>query len=229
MAQPTTELGKRLAVVMEKAGKSQSSLAKETGVSQATIGLILSGKVKNSKSDTIAKLARALNVPISWLATGYSEDESAAEKDKYFKCSPVGFYQSQAFWDAEHSKYEFMPDKSRGQFIFPTEFMADRKLDAERCKIFEVNTDAMSPALLKGDFVLVNCADKNIDKENQQKIYAVIVDGIFGFVRVSMLFGSVWLRYTNPSYPDKEYSNDTFMSSVVVAGAVVYKFGDMGL
>lgn len=64
----------RLDEAMTKAGFSQSSLARASGVPQPTINRILKGPNKRGpETDTIRKLAQACNVSFDWLNEGIGD------------------------------------------------------------------------------------------------------------------------------------------------------------
>ena len=56
----------RLRKAMEIAGKSQADLVQETGIGKSNLSRYMSGKF-DPKSDTVYKLATALNVAEMWL------------------------------------------------------------------------------------------------------------------------------------------------------------------
>ncbi len=56
----------RLRKAMEIAGKSQADLVRETGIGKSNLSRYMSGKF-DPKSDTVYKLATALNVAEMWL------------------------------------------------------------------------------------------------------------------------------------------------------------------
>ena len=57
-------IGKRLKELRTKLGLSQFELCQRSGISQASIARIEANKQKNLKSETIQKLAEALDIPI---------------------------------------------------------------------------------------------------------------------------------------------------------------------
>lgn len=61
-------LGERLAKARDRAGMSQSDLARKAGVSQSTIGNLEAGIRKRPRD--LLPIARALHVSPDWLATG---------------------------------------------------------------------------------------------------------------------------------------------------------------
>jgi len=54
--------------------KSQSALARMTGVPQPTINRILKGQTDTPELGTVKKIAAALDVPATWLAEGPSDE-----------------------------------------------------------------------------------------------------------------------------------------------------------
>ncbi|MDO8414049.1 MAG: helix-turn-helix domain-containing protein [Gallionellaceae bacterium] len=63
-----TTFGDRIRMTRLAVGISQKELAKKAGVSQGLIGQLESGRNQGSKY--IVTIAKALNCPIEWLATG---------------------------------------------------------------------------------------------------------------------------------------------------------------
>lgn len=61
-------LGQVLAMAREISGKTLRDLERETGVSNALLSQIETGKVKQPSFHTVVKIARALNVKLDTLA-----------------------------------------------------------------------------------------------------------------------------------------------------------------
>lgn len=80
-------IGNRLDLAMKAARiKSQSELARISGVPQATISRILKGVgSKGPETETVKKLAKACRVTFSWLNEGTTEhaDSEEASTDNY--------------------------------------------------------------------------------------------------------------------------------------------------
>lgn len=60
-------MSKKLKIARILADKTQTQLAKETGISKDYISALERGKTKNPSLDIIKKLSKALNVPASEL------------------------------------------------------------------------------------------------------------------------------------------------------------------
>jgi transcriptional regulator with XRE-family HTH domain len=97
-------VNKRVKEWREKKGKSQLWLAEQTGLEQSTISRIENGS-SNPSVDAIQKIAKALNIPVSFLV---EEDiESIGET--------VAFEQLFGHLDEETQK--FLKDNTSGDFL----------------------------------------------------------------------------------------------------------------
>lgn len=75
-------IGERLKLLREKLGLSQMELSHKSGISQPSIARIEAGRQQNLKTETIERLAAALEIPLSHLleeALTVSEDVSHYE------------------------------------------------------------------------------------------------------------------------------------------------------
>lgn len=61
-------LSERIQYAMLQQGIQQADLARMTGLSTAVISQIVSGTTKNPLFENVTKIARALNVPLDYLA-----------------------------------------------------------------------------------------------------------------------------------------------------------------
>ena len=66
MEKAVTTIAERLRAAMEKVGKKQADLVRETGLDRGAISSYLSGKYE-PKQKAIYKLSKALNVSEAWL------------------------------------------------------------------------------------------------------------------------------------------------------------------
>lgn len=225
MVMPSTELGKRLAIAMKNAGKTQTALAKEIGVSQATVGYLLSGRNKTTSPEIMQKLSQVLNVSISWL-NGQEGGMDIILLQGYEK---IPYYHNEPCWNEQFSRYDFIKDNTRRRAVFSREFFKENNTTADDCKIFEVVTDVMAPVLQKGDFVLIDCLDRYPLQQQKQNIYAVVTRNFLEFFKIIPTMDYVMLSPANPAFPGKEFSYESFKKDFFVVGKVIYKFGKSGL
>jgi transcriptional regulator with XRE-family HTH domain len=69
-------LGKRIKVIREKRGWSQNELSRRSGVRQALISELESGKKHDTTGVALKRLALTLGVTVDYLVGMYAEDES---------------------------------------------------------------------------------------------------------------------------------------------------------
>jgi len=62
-----SKLGEKIKKLRKNYGMTIKDLSDKSGVGQSTISEIETGKVKNPKSETLSKLAKALNVTVDSL------------------------------------------------------------------------------------------------------------------------------------------------------------------
>lgn len=77
-----TALSDRLLWARKRAGLTQMQLAKKSGVSQGAISDFETGRTEAGYSDTLFKLAAALEVNINWLADGVGQPHDLADHDR---------------------------------------------------------------------------------------------------------------------------------------------------
>lgn len=112
-------------------------------------------------------------------------------------------------------------DKSHS---FRREWMAHEGLSPDKCKLWEVTGDSMSPTLNHGDTVMIHTAEREV---TSGKVYALIADD---GMRVKRLIrradGIVVMHSDNPMqhiYPPEPILNEM----VAIYGRVVWKAGKL--
>lgn len=70
-----SKLGEKIKKLRESYGMTIKDLSDKSGVGQSTISEIETGKAKNPKSETLAKIANALNVTVDSLLAEKWDDE----------------------------------------------------------------------------------------------------------------------------------------------------------
>jgi len=83
-----TKLGKRIKELRKANNMTIKDLSEKSGVGQSTISEIETGKAKNPKSETLAKIANALNVTVDTLLVEkwddkYNQDGELAKEVKF--------------------------------------------------------------------------------------------------------------------------------------------------
>lgn len=221
---------------MAKAGfASQSALARASGVPQPTINRILKGTGRlGPETNTLAKLAVACNVSLSWL------QDSEAFRDDYSQlAAAIGAGNVHRVVLAEENDPAFTqikmvklrlsagimgfqadPDYSDGGTLsVPSRWIERRLLIPEKLVAIRVKGESMEPSLYEDDVVVVNTADtKLVDGQ----VYAVNYEGEAVVKRLTRDAGKWWLSSDNPDqrrYHRKLCQGDLCM----IVGRVVRK------
>ena len=61
-------LAEKIYTVMELKGMTQADLARKTGLSTALIAQVLTERTKDPRFSTVVKIAKALDIPLEYLA-----------------------------------------------------------------------------------------------------------------------------------------------------------------
>lgn len=220
------QLKDRLRYAMAQRNLTQTQLAKDSKVSQATIGFILNGRNKTTKSNILASLAGSLGVSVAWLA-GASPDMSQSSEDKTFI---IPYYDSEnLIYNEELKEFSFSKISTKSK-SYLNGFFLERGIEPENCKLFTVQTDTMEPMIFIGDSVLVNCADRNPWLHPKGHVYAFVTkEGVFRVHLLKPLFDEIEVSSINTSYKTKTYTREFFTENMQIVGRVIDKFGDGGL
>lgn len=211
-------LGERLRYRREKLKLSQPELARASGLTQATISFLESGR--NKKSKDITKIASALNCSAVWLAQGAGPEElrPAQRIDSEsggFVAVQRGSLQLSAGVSGFAIDYE---NNDAPPIFFRAAWFTARGFRAERLLALKVSGASMEPGLCDGDTVIINFDQVDpIDGE----VFAVNYEGECVIKRMKRNSGAWWLSSDNADqrrFQDKACTEDVF-----ILGRVVYK------
>lgn len=216
---------------MQAAGfRSQSALARASGIPQPTINRILKGTGKKGpETYTIKALADACKVSAQWLTdgSGARHKPSAEEGDSELGIE-VGdddgsdFVRIQVVQSFLHAGLDgidgdFEPDEDAGPgLVLPRSWLLEKGLSLRSVKAIRIKGLSMYPTFKPGTTVLVNLADRvMVDGE----LFAVNTDGKSVIKRLE-LEGGIWYLASDNTAPEFKRrairDNDT-----VIAGRVV--------
>jgi len=220
-------LQERLAGARQKAGLTQSQLARNAGVSQSTIAQIESGR--NSGSKFAFRLANALNVSVEWLMTGKGPAEipSDTQIDVAYHFSRLREGESlnltEPRLDPDNSDrvlYEFVQP---GAALFDGSFFLRHQVDASDCRLVAVSGMDMEPYLFHGEWVLINTAEQKI---MHGRIYAFLFAGHNLVVRQASWLPDRSLRLRMFRSPNETYDVlPDEIENLCVLGEVIYRSG----
>ena len=212
-----TQLKDRLKILMSEANMTQKELSLRSGVSQANLSYILSGKRTKASVDVANRLAVAFGVSVSWLL-GEGEDSQP------ISTTTIKVYD----WDS--SNKTFIASTKEPEIF--TETLV-QKLEGigtvSDCIVIEMKSSNMEPLLFKGDRLTINLADKNPFNHSKPRVFALTAFDSFGVYRIFINLNQVKLESENPHFEPVILSVDDFQFSVEVLGRVVDRHGSSGL
>lgn len=188
----------------KKINKTLEEVAKEVGVSAATISRYESGEIENIRRDKIAKLAKALDVTPAYLM-GWEEDTNIEQIEPInsIKIPVVGRIPAGTPIEAIEDIIEYID--------IPENWTNGNK---EYFGLI-VRGDSMYPLLLDGDTVVI----KRQEAAETGDICACYINGYDATLkRISLTEHSITLKPENPNYPPKTY---THPGEVTIAGKVI--------
>lgn len=188
----------------KKINKTLEEVAKEVGVSAATISRYESGEIENIRRDKISKLAKALDVTPAYLM-GWEEDTNIEQIEPInsIKIPVVGRIPAGTPIEAIEDIIEYID--------IPENWTNGNK---EYFGLI-VRGDSMYPLLLDGDTVVI----KRQEVAETGDICACYINGYDATLkRISLTEHSITLKPENPNYPPKTY---THPGEVTIAGKVI--------
>lgn len=236
------ELSHRLDLAMQmRKITGQSDLFRRSGVPQPTINRILKGRTSTPDSETIRKLADALDVPFLWLLKGegsvfdldheegktlshdsvryshvwgYSDDQNRAGEKIWLDLFEYKFSSETGLIQWEIREKEFVP--------FSPSFFEERRLKVDDCRLMNVHGDSMSPWAEDRNVIIVDTSQTTILDGERYAIWfqmEPLVKQVFKEVD-----GSLILHSYNERFPDKKVPFEK-LDLITIVGKIVYRAG----
>ena len=177
--------------------KTQTALAKKSGVAQSTIGRILRGEV-NPQSGNLEQIAQAFGMSIAGLVEMGQEGESAAELIDDIKSVERSEYVTLLSW----AQATLFVDTSDGpQPSDDDEWMPRPKRSGPRTFALRVRGESMEPGYQHGDIVFV---DPDVAPVHGKDVVVRLDQGTEAeFKRMVIEGRREYLKPANPHWPDK--------------------------
>jgi phage repressor protein C with HTH and peptisase S24 domain len=215
------KLKDRLKAARSHAGLSQTQLANQVGIKQASVSEIERGLSKNSGH--LVKMARVCGVSPAWLAEGIGEMLEIFSPNSNMQ-GGMSFLGGLESWDdathEDHDEVEIplysevaisagdgrtrvIEDRS-ARLRFSRRILNRAKVPPEHAGLAYVSGSSMEPALTDGSVVGIDKKDVTI---KDGKIYALDHEGMLRFRQVSRLpGGGIRLRaFDVAEHPDEDY------------------------
>ena len=196
-------LAQRLSDSMQDAGINAQELSKRANVTHTSVSYWLSGRNKGMRAETAQRVANALGVSATWLATGEGDrsDKVVVFPEEDCVLLPVLGLRASAGY-GETPCWEDMEETGEKIPRLRVWFHAHH-LNPDSCCFLKVKGDSMSPTIWDGDLILVNRAYQSAILSG--KVYAFFIDGDIRVKRlIQKLNGNLILRSDNPDFPEEE-------------------------
>lgn len=207
-------LAARLQVLVERAGGS-GALSRKAGVPPSTLATYLSGEAE-PKALRLARLAKAGNVTIHWLATGegpMEEGHHVGEPVVAYGVRPeaiAALGELRDFvlvprYDIEASAgpgRAVQRESEVGRVAFRKDWLRGRGVDPVDANIIRIVGDSMEPEIPDGALVLVDTAQERLGPDG---IYVLLLDGDVVAKRLQrdLATGGVIVHSENRRYSDQ--------------------------
>lgn len=177
--------------------KTQTALAKKSGVAQSTIGRILRGEV-NPQAGSLERIAKAFSLSLAKLAELGQEGEPDGEPganpgsiDRPARVALISWARASSFADAaEHIPLD------DGE-----EWMPQPKRSGDRTFALRVRGESMEPGYQHGDIIFV---DPDVAPEHGKDVVVRLEDrNEVVFKRLVVEGALAYLKPSNPNWPDR--------------------------
>lgn len=214
-------LAERIQEALDDTGAIAADLARACGVKPLSVSAWLSGDTKSLKSSTAIRAAEFLKVSQLWLTEGrgpkHPEGGPAAPQPPSSEFVPVRRVRLKV--SAGVTGFCVEPLNGDGlPIFFRADWIASKRLRAERLLAVRVNGDSMSPGLYDGDLVVINTEEA---EPRDGDVFVINYEGEAVIKRLRRDGGLWWLASDNP---DKtRYADKRCDEHAIVIGRVIYK------
>jgi SOS-response transcriptional repressor LexA len=197
--------------------KTQTALAKKSGVAQSTIGRILRGEV-NPQSGNLERIARAFSMSLAKLAEMGQEGGPVAEStddlksvERSTRVALISWVQAGSFADALDN-----PQLGDGE-----EWMPRPKHSGARTFALRVRGESMEPGYQHDDIIFV---DPDVAPEHGKDVVARFDNcNEVVFKRLVVEGKLEYLKPANPNWPDKIIEISAYLGARII-GVVIGKW-----
>lgn len=230
--------------LLKAQGLSESALARHTGLAQATVHRVLSGKVRDPRDSTLRPMALHFGVSVDALRTGLPDlDVERKDAASYAIRTPHGLALREPGRDVAvievSARVTATGSRPAFEFVatglhspYPAAWFAAHGVAPAQVRAMAVRGASMEPILFEGDTVAISLASTRIE---DGRVYLFISGGRAADARIRRLFrtshGALRVVSDNADktrYPDELLSADD-IEQLIVIGRVVDRRGAGGL
>ena len=216
----TSNLSERMHFVMNSKKLTGADLSRLSGVASSSVACWLNGKTKKLKVDVALKLAKELNLNLTWLVEGkglpFIKDagfiEDLKPNDEAVVLVP--------FIDQEKTLFTTSVctnSKQRG-CIMNKSFFNDHNVSTDALVAFQMHNDELCPLISKGDNLIIDTTNTSV---KEQGIYLLAFNKTFVVRRIRpLLKGGAVLSSLQPQLEELLSQED--LNDLNVLGRVIY-------
>lgn len=227
----------RIQWAIQRSGKAKKLIAKECGVTPASVSQWLSGETKALRPDSLFALAKATGVDPEWLGTGFGtpepDDPQTASViawetpedlpgDQYVIVPRVDVNFSAG--DGEMVVEEVFQDQGSA---YRMEWIRKKGLHPQNLYVFRVKGDSMEPKLPNGAIVTLDLGNKSVA---DGKIYGIRYGDELRIKRLFKRFdgGLIIHSDNNSKYPEEHIPAEQVNQIAIIGAYVAHSYdGDL--
>ena len=203
----------RLLELLHERKIRRRELAAIVGVTPANVGFWLQGQ--GISADRLVKVAAALGVQPSWLATGQGSREASVDDAGYICVPEYGWAVG-----AGAQPLPFDSDHDVNVLCYHRRFFESRGLDLHQCIVVTAAGDSMEPLIYSGDKLLVDRSRTQPGAENAIYVFSDEQSLRVKFLRCRTDRALV-IHSANPVYTDEIVPAESAETALRVLGRVV--------
>ncbi|MGN0902411.1 MAG: XRE family transcriptional regulator [Succinivibrio sp.] len=217
----------RLSGACTRAGLTKAELARRIGESPQLVNTWMNSSYENlPAANRVAKIAEALGVNIMWLISGEGSMYSnviALDNEEFPSADFIQIPESAvSFGAGECPEPTYEELRETLPATYRKDFFSRHGLNPHKCKRVRVQGDSMSPLILDGDCILIDC--EHVDHIDNGAVYAIAYDHNLMVKRLISQFGRLVIKSENTSYPDVILSEEE-AQNVIILGKVIERSG----
>ena len=215
------ELRQRLMQLKTENGLTTEALSEKSGVPRGTINKLLNGETRNPTTQTLKRLAEALDCPLEALC-GRPEDIPGVTKLGKKNAAVGRLFESGVLMEVSRRKIPLLGTIAAGKPIFCEEEMeiTDCSTAVQADFALRVSGDSMIGARIHdGDIVFIR-QQEDVD---DGQIAAVVIDDEATLKRVYHIPNGLQLLSENPKYPPMLFTFDDHDSIRILGRAIAFQ------
>lgn len=222
------ERHQRITKAINASGKQKQQIAKECGVSNASVSQWLSGDSKSLRPENLYALAKATGFCAMWLAIGEGPEKPEDAEDNAPSSDDYALIQQFSAKAAAGNGYHNDHVEVREGLVFKRSWLRRSGVKAESLCVIYAEGSSMEPTISDGDVLLIDGSDRFA---RSGRVYAFVrPDGSVSVKRLIQQVAGDWIiRSDNQDkarYPDETIKPDD-LAHINIIGRSVWRGGGL--